>query len=119
MAEPSRKVKDLVGSRAEWKCEVCGLPLLGEYYSFHHRRGRGMGGSKDPAANEASNLMLLHGSGTTGCHGFITEHPATAKLNGWVVSRWSKPAEIPVLVFSQAPHMVLLDDDGNYVTENN
>lgn len=121
MADPSRKVKELVAKRAGGRCEMCGNPVSYGYYSYHHRRTRGMGGSKDPATNQASNLLLLCGTGTTLCHGWITEFPKKAKAeeNGWVVSRWAKPALVPVLVFSHAPHKVLLDDDGNYVTENN
>jgi hypothetical protein len=80
-----------------------------------------MGGSKDPTTNQPSNLLLLCGTGTTSCHGRITEFPKKSKAaeNGWIVSRWAIPKKTPVLVFRHAPSKVLLDDDGNYVTEIN
>lgn len=60
--------------RANFVCEFCGhnrsKDSLG-YWSVHHRRPRGMGGSKDPLTNSPLNLLLLCGSGTTGCHGYF------------------------------------------------
>lgn len=62
--------------RANFSCEACGkysADSLGAW-SVHHRRPRGMGGSKDPETNSPKNLLLLCGSGVTGCHGYFESH---------------------------------------------
>ena len=69
-----------------------------------------MGGSKD--ANHLSNLALLCGTGTTGCHGWITAHPDEAYADGWAVRRNSLdlPSEVPIRLLSGA--LIALHDDG-------
>jgi hypothetical protein len=63
--------------RANFVCEFCGSNRGSNsmgFWSVHHRRPRGMGGSKDPQTNSPENLLLLCGSGTTGCHGYFESH---------------------------------------------
>jgi hypothetical protein len=90
---------DLHGSvllRDNFRCVRCGVLLLSaEGRSVHHLLNRSQGGK-----DAASNLILLCGSGTTGCHGWVTEHPRQARdEGGW--ARRSRgpllPDEIPVL----------------------
>lgn len=86
--------------RAGSCCERCGIRAT----NFHHRKNRSQGG-----LNELSNALLLCGSGTTGCHGWITEHPAEAYEMGWSVRSTDDPATRRVrLVYG----WVLLDNDG-------
>lgn len=62
--------------RANFSCEFCGQynsDSLG-MWSVHHRKPRGMGGTKSAEANSPLNLLLLCGSGVTGCHGYIESH---------------------------------------------
>lgn len=40
--------------------------------------------------------MLLCGSGTTGCHGWVHGHPAEAYRLGWLVHSWHDPASVPL-----------------------
>ena len=54
--------------------------------NIHHRRPRMMGGTSDPRVNDARNLIVLCGSGTTGCHGWIESHRATARRDGWLLA---------------------------------
>lgn len=44
-----------------------------------------MGGSRDPRTNDPRNLVLLCGSGVTGCHGEIESNRARAREEGWLV----------------------------------
>lgn len=108
---PTARTRTVVRHRAErhgWDlCERCGCNL-GE--NIHHRRPRGMGGSKVPATNLPSNLLWLCGSGTTGCHGWIESHRAEAKANGWLLEQWQSPLETPVRVHDRG--LVLLDNIG-------
>lgn len=98
--QPSRRVKRLVRERATpegdnaARCERCGRNPEGG--SYHHRRIKGMGGDPRPDTNEAPNLVLLCGSGTTGCHGWVHTNTDVARAAGWLVSRYADPAETPV-----------------------
>lgn len=107
----------IVLERAAGRCEMCGDPGT----NTHHRAGRGMGGSKDPRLGLPSNLLRLSGSGSTGCHGWVTNHPAAAYDLGLLVRRGQDPAKVPVHlfipdVFGWPPAgWVLLTNDGRYV----
>ena len=56
-----------------------------------------MGGSRNPSANSVANLMLLCGSGTTGCHGEVESHRTSAVAEGFIVPRPANPETTPVL----------------------
>jgi len=58
---------------------------------MHHRRRRSQGGQ-----DSVENLVLLCGSGTTGCHGWVHAHPADARTAGFLVASWDDPAPIPI-----------------------
>jgi hypothetical protein len=107
-------------ARAFGRCELCGTRLrsAGQWvaeHSFHHRRPRGMGGTSRPESNGAANLLLLCGSGVTGCHGWIEEHRAVARAQGQLLSQTDDPAEVPVWL-ALPQHGIgpaLLDNDGS------
>lgn len=58
-------------------CAMCGAPGTNR----HEKLPRGRGGPRDEF-----NTVILCGSGTTGCHGFVTEHPEWARKHGWTIS---------------------------------
>ena len=93
--------RKLLAIRSSGVCELCGAA---QATNFHHRKNRSQGGK-----HELSNAMHLCGSGTTGCHGMVTEHPLRAFDNGWSVRSRFTPAEMPVKVRGE---WVLLDDLG-------
>ncbi len=98
--------------RDQWRCFRCGIAIgrtwLG--YSAHHRRLRSAGGTDTP-----ENLIMLCGSGTTGCHGWVHEHRMEAGENGWIVSRFGTgPEDIPVRHHELG--MVYLAADGRVIT---
>jgi 5-methylcytosine-specific restriction protein A len=101
--------KRLVWERADGCCERCGTSA-GNDYSYHHRRPRGMGGSKLDALRTPCNIVLLCGSGTTGCHGRVESQRTMALEEGWLVSQSvSEPGTVPLLRLGE---LVLLDRDG-------
>lgn len=106
------KVRNLVLARAEGKCERCGVALDPFFYSLQHRRARGMGGSKRPDTNSPTNLVALHGSATTGCHGFIEAHPDVARAEGMRISQVQSPALVAVLTWRG---WVWLNHEGGFV----
>ncbi len=69
-----------------------------------------MGGSRKVHVNAAANLMLLCGSGTTGCHGWVESHRREAVTWGLLVPRPGLPSVTPV--FYRRTEWVLLDDNG-------
>lgn len=95
--------REIVKSRSGGRCELCGSRL--EVAHFHHRRPRGMGGSRSNATGAASNCLVLH----SGCHADIESNRQRALDNGWLVSQWKDPATIPV---KRWDGLFLLADDG-------
>ena len=92
-AMPQATVRD-VKARAQDRCERCGTSDALRW-SLHHRKPRGMGGSKDPMIHSPANILLLCGSGTSGCHGWVESHREQAYEDGLLVYRNDDPAEIP------------------------
>ena len=109
MSAIPQKTRQAVYERDEWCCRRCGINVehRPEFRSIHHRQGR-----RGSDAHRMSNLVLLCGSGTTGCHGYLTEHPAEAYAGGWSVKRISvdDPEEVPIHV--QGGLLWLTDEAG-------
>lgn len=86
---PTPATVELVWVRDGGRCARCGIGLnrgaRGTAWSVHHRRPRGMGGSRSAWVNEAANLLLLCGTGVTGCHGWVESHRADARDLGWLI----------------------------------
>lgn len=100
---PTPAQRDLVFDRAGGCCERCGtrLHVDGVWvadHSFHHRQPRGMGGTTRPEVNSPVNILLVCGTGTTGCHGFIEAHRTSAEAEGWLVRHGQDPGSVPVMV---------------------
>lgn len=80
-----------------------------------HRKNRSQGGRTVP-----SNLQILGGSGTTGCHGWATAHPAEAIAEGWAVPGWADPLVWPARRYISSGHgtltpiWVIYDDRGGW-----
>ena len=108
----SQPTRLLVYARAQERCERCGVYAYGG--SLHHRRPRGMGGSKRPETNGAANAFLLCGHATSpdGCHRWVENHRTEALELGLLVLQSQNPAEVPVLT---RHGLVLLDNLGNYI----
>lgn len=109
---PSREVRDLVVQRDRGRCAWCSTYADGPAgYSLQHRLPRGAGGTNVDAVNSPANLIVMCGSGTTGCHGLAEHHPGWARLCGYKIPRGAdtEPARIPVW---RCGRWVLLADDG-------
>lgn len=90
---PSVKLRVLVEARDGNRCVRCGKPAARDDDSLHHRIPRGRGGE-----NSAENLILLDGSGTTGCHGWTERNRTAAYRLGYLVPTGIDPADVPVAV---------------------
>ncbi|WNM65444.1 HNH endonuclease [Microbacterium phage Phonegingi] len=83
----------IIDERDGYSCVRCGISLAAVSGSRHHRQRR-RSGDHSPA-----NLILLCGSGTTGCHGWAHAHPAEARAVGLIVPTWTQPEFVPVLTW--------------------
>jgi hypothetical protein len=120
---PSATTRADVWGRAGGRCEVCGNPVAGVLgFSLHHRHPRRMGGSRRPELNSPANLILLCGSGTTGCHGRIEANRERAYEDGLLLHDGATPTDVPVMLAdpyspSQWPRLVWLTDEATYTEE--
>lgn len=86
-AADERDAYELVTLRDSDTCQRC---RHAQGVNRDHRKNRSQGG-----LSVVSNLQLLCGSGTTGCHGWVTTNPADALAEGWSVPGWATPSEWP------------------------
>lgn len=78
-----KQAREIVYERSEGWCEVAVNGFcLGRAGNWHHR------GTVGRIWTPANGLHLC-GSGTTGCHGWITEHPKISLAMGWSVSSFT------------------------------
>ena len=99
-SKPDIRLRANVVVREDGKCFRCGkqvaiyedetyhnLPVVKrvDVFSFHHRKPRGMGGSNSLDINIFPNLIVLCGTGTTGCHGWVESHREQAYREGLLI----------------------------------
>lgn len=118
---PTSTTRTEVWGRAGGRCEVCGSAIAGLLgFSVHHRHPRRMGGSRRPELNTPANLILVCGSGTTGCHGRIESNREQAYAEGLLLHDGADPAAVPVLLHTipgRFPELVYLTVDGTYALD--
>jgi hypothetical protein len=64
---------------------MCGRSIVDFPSSIHHRINRGSGGSAK--LERPSLLIRMCGTGTTGCHGWVTNEPRQAGKWGWLLPK--------------------------------
>jgi len=111
---PDAATHDAVCERDQYSCCLCGGGVgdrRGIDYSVHHRKLRSQG-----VDNSLPNLILLCGSGSTGCHQAVHAKPKWAReFGGWILKGSDDAATYPVLV-EKADRWVLLTPGGRRVT---
>lgn len=93
MSAEFEDAKPVVARRQGWHCLRCGRNTHGDWWpghSTHHRKSRRF------HDDSPENLVRLCGSGTTGCHGWVHEHPAEAERLGYILPSWRDPLNAPV-----------------------
>jgi hypothetical protein len=109
VSAPSKAVCVLVDTRDRYACARCGVSIASVAGSRHHRLKRREGG------HSASVLVLLCGSGTTGCHGWAHSHPARARAVGLIIPAAGRirAEDVPSIPLLTHGGWLLHDDDGN------
>lgn len=100
-----RTVRNMVLRRADGRCERCALWT--DAVQLHHRRPRGMGGSKRADTNSPANALAL----CRRCHADVESMRADAYELGYLVSSLLAPEMVPVFRCGQ---WVNLDQAGGY-----
>lgn len=106
---------ELIRARDRDGCALCGFTVAGKRgiaWSVHHRKPRGMGGTKDPAISSPANGVLLHGSGVTQCHGKVEANRVGYTDAGFLIGRNSRHLPWDVAIVHAVHGTVLLLDDG-------
>lgn len=96
------QTRSIAHLRSGGLCERCGLEWA---VQDHHRRARGMGGTRRASTNAPSALFHV----CLKCHNQIESARRRAIEKGWLVPQHKEPADIPVLYRGQ---LVRLDDAG-------
>lgn len=111
----------LVLDRDRDRCARCYALCEGDRgwdWSIQHRIPRGMGGTSRPELGLTGNLVLLCGSATTGCHGYLETTAAGRQegaQHGWCLSKFtSDPTGVPVSLWDRNGRRitVYIDNDG-------
>ena len=100
-----KSLRDKVIAREDHCCIRCGQWAEGG--SLHHRVMRSQGGR-----NTIENLVLVCGSGITGCHGWAHHNRTDALAERLLVRSFDDPATTPVRVYGHG--WVLLTAAGTY-----
>ena len=109
-----RHVIELVTGRSGGNCECMssGCTLIAEH--LHHRRPKGIGGTRRPESQWASNALHV----CLKCHLRIHAMPNWSRDNGFLVRQSDDPSSVPVW-WRCAKHgqkvFVLLDEGGQIV----
>lgn len=108
----NKLVRSIIDERARGCCELCGMPV--ESPQYHHRRPRGIGGTKRVETGQAQNALLLHQK----CHTRVESNRLEAYESGWLVAQNADPGDVPVRLWDG---LFVLDSLGarNPVTEIN
>lgn len=110
-------VVELIVTRDRGMCAWCGGVVTGARgsgWSIHHRRPRGMGGSRKLWIGQAANGVVVHGHGTVGCHHRIEANRERATAAGFLIPMGVATAENTVINHAVLGR-VLLQNDGSYV----
>ena len=104
------RLHDAVVTRDRSRCARCNVGIGNVPASVHHRKPRGMGGTRDPRSNDLRNLVLLCGTGTTGCHGDIESHRTLAYDTGWLLRSYD---DLDTPMISRDGRRIILTSDGD------
>lgn len=115
-AEFTDEAIEIMWQRAGWVCEVQwpNVCQTGDELTFalqaHHRRPRGMGGTKRTSSRLAANGLMA----CPWCHNFLeTGERGEARRHGFIVAQNADPATVEV--FYRHERNVLLDNQGGVV----
>lgn len=115
-AEFTTEAVEIMCQRAGWVCEVQWPNVCQTHDNLcvelqaHHRRPRGMGGTRRQSSRFAANGLMT----CPWCHSFLeTGERGQARELGFIVSQFAEPSDVEL--FYRHERYALLDNDGNVV----
>lgn len=78
-----------IRDRDQWACVICGGT---DRLQTHHRRPRGMGGTKARVSASAANGITV----CVYCHTDLELNRRTAASKGWLVPQYRDPRDVPI-----------------------
>lgn len=103
---PTKQQAETVIERSEGVCEYPGCVAPGA--QLHHRRPRGIGGTRDPLINSPANIVNI-------CyphHALVEQFRVASQERGFLISRLSALTADQVPLLYRDGRWVLLHDDG-------
>ena len=85
-------VSELVLARSEGACEIMAGCCTHTATDLHHRRPRGMGGSKADDTNTAANALAA----CRPCHLWVESRREWSVENGFLIGQYADPTTVPV-----------------------
>lgn len=87
----STRIREQIKNRAHGTCEVCGF-TISYNAQIHHRKPRGMGGTKSEQSGSMSNGLFVHPK----CHAQIESDRNKAMSMGFLMYQGDDPSNVPV-----------------------
>lgn len=109
----STAVRGVVTERSGGVCELL-IPVVctGMAQVMHHRRPRGIGGTRRVDTNQPSSALHI----CDACHRHLeTSERGEARRNGWLVSQHASPVNVPVLYRGRV--RLMLTDEGGFAPD--
>lgn len=87
---PSQAVRDGIYLRDGFRCVIC---QDSDFLQIHHRRPRGMGGTRRESTNGPAGLVLL----CERCHAAVESQRDLARQRGFLVPQHTEPADVALI----------------------
>lgn len=105
------RLRATVTIRDRYACVVCGTSIVNQPGSVQPRQFRGRGGARRNRTGPGpARFIVVCGTATSGCRGWVETNRDQARESGWLVPAWRDPREIPVLY--RDGKLYYLDTDG-------
>lgn len=103
----------IVWERCGGQCEITGVELDYDTFDLHHRRPKGMGGTRRADRDAVECLLALHPTIHNGARHSVHQNPRWSRPLGYLVSKHVDfPGMVPVRLLGRS--WVLLGADGQY-----
>lgn len=91
---PTTETRDGTYLRDGFRCVIC---QDSDVLQIHHRRPRGMGGTRRESTNGPAGLILL----CENCHSWVESHRDLARQRGFLVPQHAEPADVALIWHGQ------------------
>lgn len=106
-------IREALWKRSKGCCEITGTPLDFDAFDVHHRRNKGMGGTRREDRDWLSNLLALHPVVHNGGPQSVHGRRPWSQQRGYLLPKDTPWASlVPCLILGR--YWLMLGDDGQY-----